>query len=395
MISEKMLLCCKNSSAIRAMFEEGKQMAKIHGADNVYDFSIGNPSVEPPPAVKNAIIRLLEEESPNYLHGYTSNAGYEDVRSFVADVTNREFGTKFSMENVIMSTGAAGGLNVVLKTLLNPGDEVIVFAPFFGEYSNYVMNYDGVLRVVSADCTNFQMNLSELEATLSPKTKAVLINTPNNPTGVVYSSDTLKSLASLLEEKQTRFGTSIYLISDEPYRKLVYDGVEVPFVTNYYKNTFVAYSFSKSLSLPGERIGYTIVNNDMDDFEAIINAMSVATRILGFVNAPSLFQRILPYCMEEKADVLTYENNRNLLYNMLTEIGFECIKPSGAFYMFPKTLIADDRAFCEEAKQFRILSAPGTTFGCPGYFRLSYCVSSQTIENAYESFCKLYQKYKG
>ncbi len=393
MISEKMKAFTQNSSVIRAMFEEGKKMSALYGAENVYDFSLGNPSVEPPQSVKDAIIKILNEETPNYVHGYTNNSGYEDVREFVANSTNKEFGTNFTFENVVMTCGAAGGLNIILKSILNPDDEVIVFAPFFGEYNAYVKNYDGKLVVVEADTETFQLNIESFKDKITEKTKAVIINTPNNPTGVVYSEETLKKLSALLCEAEEKIGHPIYLISDEPYRRLIYDGLTVPFVSKYYKNTFVAYSFSKSLSLPGERIGYIIVNSQLDGFEEMMNALNVANRIIGFVNAPSLFQRVLPYCMEEKADLETYDKNRKLLYNMLTDLGFECVKPEGAFYMFPKTLIADDKEFCNTAKEFRILSTPGSAFSCPGHFRLSYCVSTETIERSYESFKLLAKKY--
>lgn len=393
MISEKMKAFTQNSSVIRAMFEEGKKMSALYGAENVYDFSLGNPSVEPPQSVKDAIIKILNEETPNYVHGYTNNSGYEDVREFVANSTNKEFGTNFTFENVVMTCGAAGGLNIILKSILNPDDEVIVFAPFFGEYNAYVKNYDGKLVVVEADTETFQLNIESFKDKITEKTKAVIINTPNNPTGVVYSEETLKKLSALLCEAEEKIGHPIYLISDEPYRRLIYDGLTVPFVSKYYKNTFVAYSFSKSLSLPGERIGYIIVNSELDGFEEMMNALNVANRIIGFVNAPSLFQRVLPYCMEEKADLETYDKNRKLLYNMLTDLGFECVKPEGAFYMFPKTLIADDKEFCNTAKEFRILSTPGSAFNCAGHFRLSYCVSTETIERSYESFKLLAKKY--
>lgn len=393
MISEKMKAFTQNSSVIRAMFEEGKKMSALYGAENVYDFSLGNPSVEPPQSVKDAIIKILNEETPNYVHGYTNNSGYEDVREFVANSTNKEFGTNFTFENVVMTCGAAGGLNIILKSILNPDDEVIVFAPFFGEYNAYVKNYDGKLVVVEADTETFQLNIESFKDKITEKTKAVIINTPNNPTGVVYSEETLKKLSALLCEAEEKIGHPIYLISDEPYRRLIYDGLTVPFVSKYYKNTFVAYSFSKSLSLPGERIGYIIVNSQLDGFEEMMNALNVANRIIGFVNAPSLFQRVLPYCMEEKADLETYDKNRKLLYNMLTDLGFECVKPEGAFYMFPKTLIADDKEFCNTAKEFRILSTPGSAFNCAGHFRLSYCVSTETIERSYESFKLLAKKY--
>ena len=395
MISEKMKAFTANSSVIRAMFEEGKKMSALYGAENVYDFSLGNPSVEPPKSVKDAIIKILNEETPNFVHSYTNNSGYEDVRKFVADSTNAEFGTNFSFENIVMTCGTAGALNIIFKSILNPDDEVIVFAPFFGEYNAYVKNYDGKLVIVEADTETFQLNIEAFKSKINKNTKAVIINTPNNPSGVVYSEETIKKLAAVMSEAEKEIGHPIYLISDEPYRRLIYDGLTVPFVSKYYKNTFVAYSFSKSLSLPGERIGYIIVNSEIDDFEEMMNALNVANRIIGFVNAPSLFQRVLPYCMNEKTDIETYDKNRKLLYGMLKDLGFECVKPEGAFYMFPKTLIPDDKEFCNAAKEFRILSTPGSAFNCSGYFRLSYCVSTETIERSYDSFKALAKKYLG
>ena len=298
MISKKMENMVANSSAIRAMFEEGNRLAKIYGAENVFDFSLGNPNVPAPEEVKNAIIELLNEEDPIALHGYTnSNAGYADVREAVAQSLNERFGTEFEGKNIVMTVGAAGGLNVILKSLLNPADEVIVFAPYFGEYRSYVSNYDGVLVEVSPDTETFQPKLAEFEEKITAKTKAVIVNTQNNPTGVVYSEETIEKMAEILEKKQKEFGTDIYLISDEPYRELAYDGVEVPYLTKYYANTIVGYSYSKSLSLPGERIGYLVIPSEASDSEDLISAASVATRILGFVNAPTLQQKVVKACL--------------------------------------------------------------------------------------------------
>ena len=292
MIAEKMKNMVANSSAIRAMFEEGNRMAKLYGAENVYDFSLGNPNVPAPEAVKNAIVELVNDSDPVVLHGYTnSNSGYADVREAVAESINERFDTTFTGENIIMTVGAAGGLNVILKSLINPGDEVIVFAPYFGEYRSYTNNYDGVLVEISPDTETFQPKLAEFEQKITPKTKAVIVNTPNNPTGVVYSEETIKEMAAIMERKQKEYGTDIYLISDEPYRELVYDGVEVPYLTKYYANTIVGYSYSKSLSLPGERIGYLVIPDEVTDSEDLKSAANVATRILGFVNAPTLQQK--------------------------------------------------------------------------------------------------------
>ena len=394
MISEQMQQLVKGSSVIRAMFEEGKIMAKKYGAENVYDFSLGNPSVEPPAEVKRAMIDVLENEQPGYVHGYMSNSGYEEVRAAIANHLNTQFDTHFHEENIVMTVGAAGGLNVALKTLLNPGDEVLTFAPYFGEYRAYVTNYDGILKEVEPNTETFQPNLKKFEQMLSEKTKAVIVNTPNNPTGVVYSEATIQKMAAILETKQKEFGTSIYLISDEPYRELAYDGVEVPYLTKYYRNTIVGYSFSKSLSLPGERIGYLVMPDELDGAKDIIAAAAVANRILGYVNAPSLFQRVIAKCLDAKADLEYYNRNRETLYNGLQKAGLTCIKPEGAFYLFVKSPIADEKEFCQKAKEYHLLIVPGSSFACPGYVRLAYCVSYETIVNALPKFEELMKNYK-
>ena len=394
MIAEKMQNMVKNSSAIRAMFEEGNRLAKIYGKENVFDFSLGNPNVPAPQAVKDAIIEILNEEDPVALHGYTnSNAGYEDVRQAVAESINEKFDTAFTARNIVMTVGAAGGLNVALKILLNPGDEVIVFAPYFGEYRSYTANFDGVIVAISPDTDTFQPKLDEFEAKITPKTKAVIVNTPNNPTGVVYSEETIKKLAAIMEAKQKEFGTDIYLISDEPYRELAYDGVEVPYLTKYYANTIVGYSFSKSLSLPGERIGYLVIPDETADSADLISAASVATRILGFVNAPTLQQKMVVKCLNEQTDISYYDRNRETLYNGLAECGFTCIKPEGAFYLFVKSPVENEKEFCEAAKKYNILIVPGSSFGCPGYVRMAYCVAYETIVNSLPKFKELAKEY--
>lgn len=394
MIAEKMQNMVKNSSAIRAMFEEGNRLAKIYGPENVFDFSLGNPNVPAPQAVKDAIIEILNEEDPVALHGYTnSNAGYEDVREAVAASLNERFDTAFAGKNIIMTVGAAGGLNVALKILLNPGDEVITFAPYFGEYRSYTANFDGVLVAISPNTEDFQPKLDEFEAKITAKTKAVIVNTPNNPTGVVYSEETIKKMAAILEAKQKEFGTDIYLISDEPYRELAYDGVEVPYLTKYYANTIVGYSFSKSLSLPGERIGYLVIPDEASDSADLISAASVATRILGFVNAPTLQQKMVVKCLNEQTDISYYDRNRETLYNGLKDCGFTCIKPEGAFYLFVKSPIENEKEFCEAAKKYNILIVPGSSFGCPGYVRMAYCVAYETIVNALPKFKELAKEY--
>lgn len=386
MIAEKMRPLVENNSAIRAMFEEGKRLAAIYGPENVYDFSLGNPNVPAPEAVNQAITDIVAEEASTMVHGYMSNAGFEDVRDTVAQSLNRRFGTQFHLENILMTVGAASGMNVILKTVLDPGDEVIVFAPYFMEYGAYVRNYDGVLVTVSPDTSSFQPNISELKEKITRRTKAVIINTPNNPTGVVYSSETLEQIAAVMKAKEEEYRTSIVLISDEPYRELAYDGVEVPYVTPFYHNTVVCYSYSKSLSLPGERIGYLVIPDELEDSKAVIAAATIANRVLGCVNAPSLMQRVILRCIDEKVNVEAYDRNRNLLYNGLTEFGFECIRPEGAFYLFVKSPEADDRAFSEVCKKHRLLVVPGTSFACPGYVRISYCVSYEQIERSLPAF---------
>lgn len=396
MISNKMVNFVKNSSAIRAMFEEGNRLAKLYGSENVYDFSLGNPNVPAPEAVKTAIREMLDEEDPLVLHGYTnSNAGYEEVRQVIADSLNERFGTAFKGHNLIMTVGAAGGLNVIFKTLLNPGDEVITFAPYFGEYRSYTANYDGVLVEISPNTEDFQPKLDEFEQKITAKTKAVIVNTPNNPTGVIYSEETIKKMAAIMEAKQKEFGTDIYLISDEPYRELAYDGVEVPYLTKYYANTIVGYSYSKSLSLPGERIGYLVIPDEAADSEDVISAATVANRILGFVNAPTLQQKVIAKCINEKTDISYYDRNRETLYNGLKDLGFECIKPQGAFYLFVKSPVENEKEFVEAAKKYNILIVPGSSFGCPGYVRLAYCVAYETIVNSLPKFKELAAEYFG
>lgn len=396
MIAEKMKGMVANSSAIRAMFEEGNRLAEIYGAENVYDFSLGNPNIPAPESLTNAMIDILKNEDPVILHGYTnSNAGYADVREAVANNLNERFGTSFEGKNITMTVGAAGGLNVILKTLINPGDEVIVFSPYFGEYRSYVNNYDGILVEISPDTETFQPKLDEFEQKITPKTKAVIVNNPNNPTGVVYSEETVKKLASVMEKKQKEYNTDIYLISDEPYRELVYGDATVPFLTKYYDNTIVGYSFSKSLSLPGERIGYLVIPDEVTDSEEVISAANVATRILGFVNAPTLQQKAVVRCLNEKADIDFYDRNRETLYEGLKQAGFSCIKPEGAFYLFVKSPVTDEKEFCERAKKYNILMVPGSSFGCPGFVRLAYCVAYETIVRALPKFKELAAEYRG
>ena len=384
----------KNNSAIRMMFEEGKKMAVLYGPENVYDFSLGNPSVPAPAAVNEAVMAVIREEDSLFVHGYMSNAGYEDVRETIAGSLNRRFGTSFGARNILMTVGAASGLNVILKTLLNPGEEVITFAPYFVEYGNYVRNYDGNLVVISPNTVDFQPNLREFGEKITEKTKAVIINTPNNPTGVIYSEETLLQISRILEKKQEEYHTQIVLISDEPYRELAYDGTVVPFVTRYYKNTAVCYSYSKSLSLPGERIGYLLIPDEMENSREVFQAATIANRVLGCVNAPSLMQRVIQRCVDAEVDVAAYDRNRNRLYAGLREYGFSCIKPEGAFYLFVKSPVEDEAEFCRVCKEHHVLVVPGSSFACPGYVRIAYCVSYEQIERSMPAFKKIAEHYQ-
>lgn len=394
MIAENMKELVKNNTVIKEMFEEGKRLEKLYGKDNVYDFSLGNPNVPAPVEVKKTIIDIIEKENPCFLHGYMSNGGFEDVRERIAESINKKFFTNFNFNNIIMTVGAASGLNIVLKSILNIDDEVIVFAPYFSEYNNYIHNYYGKICTVSPNTKTFEPNLQEFENKINAKTKAVIINTPNNPTGVIYSEDVIKRLSDIMRKKEEEIKHPIYLISDEPYRELVYDEVEVPYITKYYNNTFVVYSYSKSLSLPGERIGYVIIPNEIDNCEEMIEAVTISNRIIGCVNAPSLMQRVVSYCLDVKINIEYYEKNRNLLYSIIKENKFNCIKPQGAFYLFVKTPIDDDKEFCRIAKKYNLLFVPGSSFACPGYVRIAYCVSYEMIEKSKEAFEKLAKEFK-
>lgn len=393
MISKKIEKALEGSSVIRAMFNEGREMAEKYGADCVYDFSLGNPATPAPEKINQAIRTALDEVDSMQLHGYMSNAGYEEVRQKMAENLNQRFQTDYAAKNIIMTVGAAGGLNIIFKTLLNAGDEVVVFAPYFGEYKAYAANFDAVIIETEPDYESFQPNLADFEEKLSDKTKIVLVNTPNNPTGVVYSVETLQKLATIMEKKQQEYGHEIYLVSDEPYRELVYDGAKELFLTDYYQNTIVGYSFSKSLSLPGERIGYVAVSDKVSDSDRILDGLEISNRTLGFVNAPALIQRAAAAGVDEKTDVAFYDKNRVLLYEGLTKLGFECIRPQGAFYLWMKSPDADEEQFVQAAKKYHIILVKGSAFACAGYVRLAYCVSTKMIENSLPEFEKLAREY--
>lgn len=394
MISDKMKKMVEGSSAIRQMFEEGNRLSAIYGKENVFDFSLGNPNLPPPEKVKEAIKEILDTTDACELHGYTnSNSGYADVREKVADSLNQRFDLSLSGKNIIMTCGAAGGLNVILKTLLNPGDEVIVFAPYFGEYRSYINNYDGVIVEVPCHRENFLPDVSAMKESITGKTRAVILNNPNNPSGVVYGEEVIKEISDVLREKSREYDAPVYLISDEPYREIVYNGKTVPYVTKYYENAMVVYSYSKSLSLPGERIGYLVIPDSAGDSRMILDAANVANRILGFVNAPTLQQKVIGMCLTEETDISYYQRNRDTLIEGLDELGFEYVMPEGAFYLFLKSPEEDEKEFCRKAKKYNLLMVPGSAFSCPGYVRLAYCVSYETITGSFKAFSKLAEEY--
>ena len=393
MINEVMYGLGSKSSVIRELFSYGLERKKVVGADKVYDFSLGNPSIPAPHQVKDAIAKLLEEPA-EVLHGYSPASGDPGVKETLAQSVNRRFGTHFTGANFYMTVGAAASLSICINAVTNPGDEFITFAPFFPEYTVWVENAKAKLLINPADTESFQIDFDAFEELLSPKTKGIIINSPNNPSGVVYSAETIQKLADVLRRKEKEYGHAIYLIADEPYREIVYEGVEVPYVPNYYENTFVCYSYSKSLSLPGERIGYLVIPDEVADSEKLNAAANVATRILGFVNAPTLQQKVVKACLNEKTDISYYDRNRETLYNGLKELGFECIKPEGAFYLFVKSPVADEKEFCNTAKKYNILIVPGSSFGCPGYVRMAYCVAYETIVNALPKFAELAREYR-
>jgi aspartate aminotransferase len=393
MFSEKIVNNLSKSSWIRAMFEQGTKLAEQYGAENVYDYSIGNPYAEPPKEVVESIkSHVLSDEKG--MHRYMNNAGYPEVREKIAKSIQKTSGVELTQNNVVMTVGAAGGLNVVFKSILNPGEEVIVFAPYFVEYGSYIDNHGGKIVTVAPNLSTFEPDLNELEKAISPKTKAIIINNPNNPTGVIYKEKTLKTINELLERKEKEYNTSIFILSDQPYSEIVYDNVEVPSILKIFKNGIIVNSFSKSLGLAGERIGYIVASSNIEKVDILMNALSYCNRTLGFVNAPGLFQRVVGDSLDAKVDVEEYKKRRDYLYENLTRIGFECVKPQGAFYLFPKALMEDDVEFVKRALKYNLLLVPGTGFGCPGYVRLSYCVKLDMIERSIPAFEKLAAEFK-
>jgi aspartate aminotransferase len=378
-------------SWIRKMFEEGATLKQRYGEENVFDLSLGNPVMEPPPEFYRELRKLVDNPLPG-MHRYMENAGYPETRAAVAAQLSLETGIKFTMKDIIMTCGAAGALNVVLKTILNPGDEVIIFAPYFVEYRYYIDNHGGVARVLPTD-EQFIPKLDDLEAAIGAKTKAVLINSPNNPSGAVYSEDFIHQLGELLHKKEAQYGTQVFLISDEPYRKIIYDGLKYPSVLHHHPRSIIVTSHSKDLALPGERIGYIAVHPDYNQREELVGGLIFCNRTLGYVNAPALMQHIVRYLQHVTVSITEYQSKRDFLYDQLIEMGYSVVKPQGAFYMFPKSPLEDDVAFVRELLQWKVLTVPGSGFGSPGYFRISYCVDDRTLEGSLAGFKKAAQKF--
>ena len=393
MVSEKMYELGTKKSTIRTIFEYGRKRALEVGEDNIFDYSLGNPNVPAPDFVKQAIFDILNEKDPCSVHGYTVASGNPEVREILAKDINRRFGTHFTGKNLFITGGAAGAITITFKALSEPDDEYITFAPYFPEYKCFVESTGAKLKVVPAKIDDFQIQFAEFEAMITPKTKAVIVNSPNNPSGAVYSEATIKRLAEILTAKSKEYQKPIFLISDEPYREIAY-GVDVPYLPNYYDNTIVCYSYSKSFSLAGERIGYIVVPDEVADFDKVYGAIAGSARVLTHVNAPSLFQLVIARCAGKTADMSTYEKNGQLLYKGLIDAGFKCVKPQGAFYLFPQALEADDYAFCKKAQEYDLLLVPGSDFGCPGHFRASYCIKTETIERSLPIFKKLAEDYR-
>ncbi len=394
MYTESLVKLGKVRSEIREIFEYGNKRKAEIGAENVFDFSIGNPSVPAPKSVDDAIIDLVENFDSVALHGYTSAQGDGKVRETIAQYINNRFKTDITADNIYMTCGAAASLTIVMNAIMQKDDECIVFTPYFPEYGVFLERTGAKLVEVQSEEKTFQIDMKNFEQAITDKTKAVIINSPNNPSGVVYTVDTIEKMCSLLKKKEEEYGHPIFLITDEPYRELVYDDTEVPYIINYYDNTFVCYSYSKALSLPGERIGYIVVSPKMVDEKDAYAAVCGAGRALGYVCAPSMLQRVIEKCLDDTADISIYKKNRDLLYNALTEMGYECVYPDGAFYLFVKAMCDDSHEFCEKAKEHELLLVPADSFGTPGYVRVSYCVQTKQIEDALPAFKALADSYK-
>lgn len=393
MIAKRLRRSLDSAICIRDIFEEGKKLAAVYGAENIFNFTIGNPSVEPPEIVNQSMKEILDTEKPLALHGYPANVGHPEVRAHIAEFLNRKYDCHYEQNGIIMTSGAASAIAVISNSLLDQEDEVVTFAPYFWEYKSYVETFYAKLVPARCNMETLQPDPETFEAALSEKTKFVLINTPNNPTGAVYTEASIRKVTEILERKQKEYGHPIYLVSDEPYRKLAYD-IEVPYLTHYYKNTIVVYSYSKALSIPGERIGYIAMEPVVEDYEDLIAGMTASMRYLGYVNAPSLQQKMLLKCVDASVDISIYQKTRDILYTGLTEIGYTCIHPDGAFYLFVKALEDDDAHFCDRAKEERILMAPGTAFDGPGWVRVSYCVPAEVAQKSLPAFKRLYEKYQ-
>jgi len=390
-VSEKVRKNMAEGSWIRRMFEEGAVLKQRYGEENVFDLSLGNPLMEPPPELHRELKKLAEHPLPG-MHRYMPNAGYAETRAAVAEQLSLETGIKFTMNDIVMTCGAAGALNVVLKTILNQGDEVILFTPYFMENINYIDNHGGVPRILPTD-EQFMPKLDVLEANIGAKTKAVIINSPNNPTGAVYSEDLLHRLAEILQKKESQYRTQIFLISDEAYRKIIYDGLKYPSPLHHHQQTIIVASHSKDLALPGERIGYIATHPACSQRDELVDGLIFCNRILGYVNAPALMQRLVRHLQSVTISVAEYQKKRNFLYEHLIETGYSIIKPQGAFYMFPKSPLEDDVAFVRELQQLKVLTVPGRGFGAAGYFRIAYCVDDRTLEGSLAGFQKAAQKF--
>lgn len=391
-ISRKINEFMQKGSWIRKMFEEGAKLKSLYGEENVFDFTIGNPTLPPPAEVIGALKSFINENPEGY-HGYMGNAGYEDVRKKIAEYLNSLYKLGFEAKHIIMTTGAAGAMNVTLKSILNPGDEVIIISPYFVEYLFYIDNHGGKVKIVPSG-KNFDIDVNAIKNEINNRTKAIIICSPNNPTGVVYSAESLESLGNVLLEKQKEFGRAIYLINDEPYRKIIYDGIDFPSHMLYYGNSILVTSHSKDFSLPGERIGYIGVHPELSDCDSLVDAMTFCNRVLGFVNAPAIWQRVAGQCQEASVDIEWYRVKRDIFYEGLKSIGYSLVKPQGAFYIFPEAPGGDDKKFVEAAREKNLLLVPGSGFGTPGYFRISFCaVTEETIKKSLPIFEALYREF--